>query len=168
MNVDVEICVHPRLTTATHPQHINNIHANLLKQRGVLNYHHQFREFSYFRRKYILFTEGLVERTCPYNDKINIDCVRSIEIRLEKVIENCATYFPNITELKISSMNINQNEIFNSLQYILPLQQLTTLLINDPKCNLEKMIELLHYLPKLSSLTIQHILIHENDLVCIQ
>ncbi|CAF1090391.1 unnamed protein product [Adineta steineri] len=121
-----------------------------------------------FRRKYILFTEGLVERTCPYNDKTNIDCVRSIEIRLENVIDNCATYFPNMTELKISSMNINQNEIFNSLQYILPLQQLTTLLINDPKCNLEKIIELLRYLPKLSSLTIQHILIHENDLVCIQ
>ncbi|CAF4272212.1 unnamed protein product, partial [Adineta steineri] len=61
-----------------------------------------------------------------------------------------------------------QNQIFNSLQHILPLQQLTTLLINDPKCNLEKVIELLRYLPKLSSLTIQHILIHENDIVCIQ
>ncbi|CAF1154429.1 unnamed protein product [Adineta steineri] len=78
-------------------------------------------------RKYILFTEGLVERTCPYTNKTNIDCVRSIEIRLKKVIDNCATYFPNMTELKISYVCIQQNEVY---QLISTRTNIKNLIIN--------------------------------------
>jgi hypothetical protein len=77
-------------------------------------------------------------------------------------------YFPNVIQLKLSSVNLRQDALFVTLSHILPLQQLTGLLIDDPNFDFEKIVELLRCLPNLYTLILQRISSDGKDIVLIQ
>jgi hypothetical protein len=89
--------------------------------------------------------------------------VNHLEIRTKKSVINCKNYFSNVTKITLIHNFIHSFSI--QLNKIIPLNQLTKLIINSNLSCFSKMIELLRYTPNIHTLNIDLLSFHDTQRV---
>ncbi|CAF1004016.1 unnamed protein product [Rotaria sordida] len=105
----------------------------------------------YRRKKYALYTK--IEKLSSTPRTPLIDSVTSVDASDGEAITHCSNYFLNAMEL-ITSSFYSQYCRWNTLNRILPLQQLTQVIFDSSDCNLASLTELLNLTPNLDTLVI--------------
>jgi len=90
----------------------------------------------------------------PNGENDHINSVDHLEIQDEKAIINCAKYFPNASELTLCYFDQFQHVPPTILNSIIPLKQLTKLVIVYCNGSFSKIIELLCCTPNLHTFSI--------------
>ncbi len=79
------------------------------------------------------------------------------------------SYFPNATELTLTKMfDVPQDSIATSLNRIIPLKQLTKLVLDCDGLSFERVIELLTFTPNVHTLQLDSILLHRTNSISMQ
>ncbi|CAF0843357.1 unnamed protein product [Rotaria sordida] len=123
----------------------------------------------YRRKQYILYEEK--NKNINRNrQKMIMNFVQQIEIRNEKAMINCQNYFPNVTGLIIlfNFGEQSKNLLSNSLNNIIPLNQLTKFILRSYHNDFYKIIELLQCMPNIHTFEIGHTSLKDSNLVSIQ
>ncbi|CAF1406898.1 unnamed protein product [Rotaria sordida] len=116
-----------------------------------------------YRRKHYVLYEQSMETTCLNSDKTNLKSVHHVHIRSEKAMINYMNYFPNATELTLEySMSVCRDSISTTLNNILPIRQLTKLVIGFHYFSLIKITELLYFMPNIQTLVLESMPLYGN------
>ncbi|CAF1324374.1 unnamed protein product, partial [Rotaria sordida] len=120
-----------------------------------------------YRRKYYKLYGDRRKTTDLYEEDTNIDSVSHVEIENEKIIIDCVNYFPNTTKLTLwnDTINISEYSLSTTLNQILPLQQLTTLVILDCYDQFINIIELLSFAINIHTFIIKFTVLNKNNLI---
>jgi hypothetical protein len=103
-----------------------------------------------FRRKDYTLDWPNDEQTCSNIQVKNFNSVKHIRIGGKQLTNNSIHYFPNVNELTITSyFEPSDHSIWNNLNRIIPLNQLTKLIIHDVGLPFQQLIELLRSTPNL-------------------
>ncbi|CAF4494271.1 unnamed protein product [Rotaria sp. Silwood2] len=118
-----------------------------------------------YRRKYFTLTGELNSDECPSQDKTIFDSVHHVIIQDERMIGNCSKYFPNTNELTISDQRTDRakRSAIISIDYILPLIQLTKLTIDYSHRPFSKVIDLLYSTPNVHTLVVKCVSLVATD-----
>ena len=108
-----------------------------------------------FRRKTYTLHTGEEKKTYFESEKTRLDSVENIEVRSGRTVLDCRNYFPNVIALMLSSFDSNFYRSWTILDRILPLQQLTKLIIDDDTIEFEKIVQLLNLTPNLYTLIVK-------------
>jgi len=101
------------------------------------------------------------------DQETNLNSVRNVHISNEEAITDCICHFPNTKELILKDISFRKTETFiTTLVHMIPLQNLTKLIVESENYSFEKLIELLSFAPNLNTLKIQSI--YQEDLRTIQ
>ncbi|CAF3999166.1 unnamed protein product, partial [Rotaria sordida] len=122
-----------------------------------------------YRRKYYTLYKQSKGKTCLNCYNTNMKSVEHLYIQSEKEIMNCTNYFPNVITLTFEvDFCTTQISVISILNHILPLKQLTKLVIECHYFSFMKMIELLSFTPNLHTLIFKSMPSHRNDYTSIQ
>ena len=95
---------------------------------------------------------------------MDVDSVSHLTIGGQSVIDKCLVRFPNIIELTLIENHIEKIDRFiNNFNRIVPLSQLTHLIIKHQDLTISQLIEILDVSPNIESLTfngVSHLIIH--------
>ncbi len=99
---------------------------------------------------------------CPTPVEQNINSVHSLRISSKKAAMDCKSYFPNVTQLSINLFECikHQPKLRTVLNNILPLKQITKLIIKSPpECffTCMELMELLHCTPNVYRLELDRV-----------
>lgn len=95
--------------------------------------------------------------------------VREIHIENEKSVTNCNNSFPNVTELYLNdSFSTSRDSVGSLLNQIIPLRQLTKLVIECSRFFIEKLVDVLSFTPNLHTLIFQSIPVRKSDYLSIR
>ena len=98
------------------------------------------------------------------HDECTLNSVQHVKIKSEKSITACMHYFPNATELTFSGrFNSTQPLITTILNGILPLKQLTKLVIQCNHFSLKKLVESLCLIPNVHTLVLGSMPFYNGD-----
>jgi hypothetical protein len=123
----------------------------------------------FFRKKYYTLYEQLNETTSlDYSDS-NFNSVQYLHIKSEKSMMNCTHYFPNAAELTLKDgFSTTRSSLAFILNRIIPLNQLTKLVIECHHFSFKKLIELLRFTPHLHTLIFKSMPFYKNDYMSIE
>ncbi|CAF3164044.1 unnamed protein product [Rotaria sp. Silwood2] len=103
-----------------------------------------------YRRKDFTFYWQLDKQICQSAQETNLNSVKHVYICSTKTNKNPANYFPNATELTIKHCLEKLDDLLvQTLNRIVPLRQLTKLIIKDFHINFDKFIDVLYLRPHL-------------------
>lgn len=121
--------------------HIGNYTSNL------------FLYYFFFRRKDYTFYWQSDKQPCPYLRKTNFNSVKHVLIDSKRVTNNSVNYFPNTTELTLTNTYAAfEDSLPQTLNCIVPLKNLTKLIIQCYYFPLEQIINLIRYTSNLHTL----------------
>lgn len=93
----------------------------------------------------------------------NLNSIRQIDIYHEKTISTCSNYFPNTEEIHFKSgFSASCSPIASLLHRIVPLKQITKLIIECHHFSLKKMIDLLSSASNIHTLTFQSLPLYKD------
>jgi hypothetical protein len=122
-----------------------------------------------FRRKYYTLDSPNNEQTCSNIQETNLNLVKHILIGGKQLTNIPIHYFPNVNQLTIISYSKTSNHsIWNNLNRIIPLKQLTKLSIGDISLPFEQLLELLRSTPNLHTIECEGRFSNKVDLKLIQ
>jgi hypothetical protein len=117
-----------------------------------------------FRRKHYIVSGKYDQHSCICNEENSFDAVRRIDIQNEEAMNNCSILFPNATGLTLScEFCLTDNSLPTNLNRIVPLSQITLLNINRKNFPINLLDEILHLTPNCHTLTLDSILLNENN-----
>ncbi|CAF1002950.1 unnamed protein product [Adineta steineri] len=106
-----------------------------------------------YRRKYYILCKQIHPSTCLNSKKTHLQSVQHLRIDNENQIIDCTYYFPNVTTLTLeNSLSCTRKLITINLNHIIPLKQLTKLVIKSRSFSLTKIIEVLRFTPHIRTL----------------
>ncbi|CAF2032927.1 unnamed protein product [Rotaria magnacalcarata] len=83
-----------------------------------------------YRRQDYTFYWELADKICPHAEENNLNSVKHVHVCSKRANKSCVKYFPNATQLSIKRyFETLDDSISTSLSRIVPLQQLTKLVI---------------------------------------
>ncbi|CAF1146142.1 unnamed protein product [Adineta steineri] len=113
-----------------------------------------------YRRKY--FT--LYGETGQLEKKIHLNTVLHVHIRSLQAIINCIYYFPRVTKITFEHIfDISQDSIATSLNCIIPLKQITKLVVNCHCFSFEQIIQILYLTSNLCIMILKSIYLSIPD-----
>ena len=140
---------------------------------GITRYRLKFSSHLFFsRRKYYTLYQRSEENTSYEQCNSNLNSVRQIHLQNGKNLTSCMNSFPNATELHFKDgFSTSCPSVAILLDRIIPLKQLTKLVIECHHFSFKKMIDLLCFTPNICTLIFQsmpfykddHLLIEENE-----
>jgi hypothetical protein len=105
------------------------------------------------------------KQICPYIQRTNFNSFKNVHICSRKATNNCLNYFPNATELTIDYyFKISDDLISRILNRIVPLKQLTKLIIKCYDFTFEQIVSLLRFTPNLHTLKLGLLSMHKTNL----
>ncbi|CAF4786954.1 unnamed protein product [Rotaria sp. Silwood1] len=115
-----------------------------------------------YRRKDYIFYWEMVNEHCPHVQEMNLNSVKHVYICCKRIANNTLKYFPNATQLTIKYyFNISAD----TLNRIIPLKQITILIIDLYTFSFEQLTNLLYFLPNIHTLKSNFINYNENNLL---
>ncbi|CAF1261998.1 unnamed protein product [Rotaria sordida] len=115
-----------------------------------------------YRRKDYIFYWEMVNQHCPHVQEMNLNSVKHVHICCKRIANNSLKYFPNATQLTIKYyFNVSAD----TLNRIIPLKQITILIIDLYTFSFEQLINLLYFLPNIHTLKCNFINYNENNLL---
>ncbi|CAF2646192.1 unnamed protein product [Rotaria sp. Silwood2] len=108
----------------------------------------------YRRKDYTYYWEP-VKTKCSNIEKENFNSVKHLYIASEEIDDNCVNYFPNVNELSIKNkFKTSGDAIIAILHRMIPLRQLTKLVIESHLFSMEDIINLLRFTPNVHTLSL--------------
>ncbi|CAF3532321.1 unnamed protein product [Rotaria sp. Silwood1] len=122
----------------------------------------------YRRKQYTLYTQ-LTENFRLRSRRSQINSVDHVKIQGEEAIINCGSYFRNATKLTLSH-GFTESRVWLRiiLQHIIPLKQLTTLIIDCDTFSFDQLIKLLRFTSNIHTLTFDSQSIDKSNSMMIQ
>ncbi len=109
------------------------------------------------------------EITCLPSYETNFKSVHHLRIKSEKDMIICQNYFPNITRLSLGNgFSTTRDSIASILNPIIPLKQLTKLVIECHHFSCIRVIDLLRNSPNIQTLIVGSMPLYKNDCMSIQ
>ncbi|CAF4868361.1 unnamed protein product [Rotaria magnacalcarata] len=106
------------------------------------------------RKDYSYYWEP-VNTKCSNIQKENFNSVEHLHIASEEIVGDCLNYFPNVNELSIENkFKTSGDSIIATLRRMIPLRQLTKLIIKSHLFPMEDIINLLLFTPNLHTLSL--------------
>jgi hypothetical protein len=97
----------------------------------------------------------LEQNTSVDHSESKLDSVQEIRIQSEESTIDCRNYFPNAVELVVDdNFSAHPASAVTILNRIIPLKQLTKLIINCNRFSVQKVIKILCHSPKIHTLTL--------------
>ncbi|CAF0925380.1 unnamed protein product [Rotaria sp. Silwood1] len=125
--------------------------------------------FFALRRKSYTLSQTSNQKTCLNSSETNLRTVRHVRIQCEKELINWVNYFPNATELTFESgFSTTHESIANMLRRIIPLEQLSILVLECHYFSFIKLIELLRFIPNIDTLIFKSMPFYRNNCISIQ
>ncbi|CAF3622400.1 unnamed protein product [Adineta steineri] len=122
-----------------------------------------------YRRKYYTLCNQIHQSTCLNSKETHLQSVQHLQIYDEQQTINCKYYFPNVTILTFKEgFSITHNSIVFMLNHVIPLKQLTKLIIKCDHLSLTKLIELLCWTPHIHTLVFESMSLHRVSYNSIQ
>ncbi|CAF1501607.1 unnamed protein product, partial [Rotaria sordida] len=90
-------------------------------------------------------------QTCSNIQEKNLNSVKHLYITSKEIEDNCVNYFPNVNGLSIKT---SVDSIIITLHRMIPLRQLTKLVINSYVCYMKDIINLLYFTPNVHTLNV--------------
>ncbi|CAF0875634.1 unnamed protein product [Adineta steineri] len=137
---------------------------------SLLSYVPQLRRlYIYNIRKYYTLCKQIHPSTCLNSKKSHLQSVQHLQIDDANETIDCKYYFPNVTTLTLeNSLSCTRKLITSNLNHIIPLKQLTKLVIKSRYLSLTKLIEVLRFTPHILTLIFESILLYRVNYNCIQ
>ncbi|CAF1523883.1 unnamed protein product [Rotaria sp. Silwood1] len=108
----------------------------------------------YRRKDYVYYWES-VDKICSNKQKENLDSVKHLYIASKEIDDNCVNYFPNVNELSIKNkFKTSGDSIIAILHRMIPLKQLTKLVIESHLFPMEDIMNLLRFTPNVHTLSL--------------
>ena len=108
------------------------------------------------RRNYYELQNQASHSTCCEEPDLNFKSVQQIGIPNEESITRCVYSFPNVTELRFEyRFTTSRTSLVSLLDRILPLKQLTKLVLKCTHFHFKKIIDLLDRAPRVNTLEFQ-------------
>ena len=121
------------------------------------------------RRKHYILSEKYNKTTCFNDYETDLRSVDNIHIENEKDMINCTYHFPNATKLTLEDgFSTTHDSIAIILSRIIPLKQLTNLVVECHHLSFMKVIDLLHFAPNIHTLIFETMPFYKNDYMSIQ
>ncbi|CAF3494983.1 unnamed protein product [Rotaria socialis] len=118
-----------------------------------------------YRRQDYTFYWELADKICPHAEENNLNSVKHVHVCSKRANKSCVNYFPNATQLSIKRyFETLDDSISTSLSRIVPLQQLTKLVIECYNFPWEEIVKLLCFTPNLDALKLDFIKFNENNI----
>ncbi|CAF1424667.1 unnamed protein product [Rotaria sordida] len=118
----------------------------------------------YRRKDYIYYWESN-EPICSQIQKENYDSVKHLYICSEEIKDNYLNYFPNVNQLTIKHrFETSGDSIPTTLHRMIPLKQLTKLVIECYKFSFVEIFQLLYLTPNLYALKLDHLFFSDINL----
>ncbi|CAF3967485.1 unnamed protein product [Adineta steineri] len=109
-----------------------------------------------YRRKHYTLYNNIYQTTCLNSKETHLKSVQQLKIQNVKETINCKYYFPNATTLTLQNkLSRTYNLISVNISRVIPLKQLTKLVIESNPISLTKLIELLHCTPHIHTLVLK-------------
>ncbi|CAF4268043.1 unnamed protein product, partial [Adineta steineri] len=109
-----------------------------------------------YRRKHYTLYNNIYQTTCLNSKETHLKSVQNLKIQNDKETINCKYYFPNATTLTLQNkLSPTYNLISVNLSRVIPLKQLTKLVIESNPISLTKLIELLRCTPHIHTLVLK-------------
>jgi hypothetical protein len=100
----------------------------------------------------------------PFHEKINFESINHIRIPSTKALNNCVNYFPNVTDLTLEyDHDISYGPLEIIFNRVIPLAQITKLLIECHYVSSEALIKLLHFAPNMHTLKLYFLLSDDKE-----
>ncbi|CAF4438126.1 unnamed protein product [Rotaria sp. Silwood2] len=117
-----------------------------------------------YRRKDYRFYWELDKEICLHNQNVNLNSVKHIYIYSKKATIKCVNYFPNVTQLTIKHhFKTPDDSITTTLNRMIPLKQLTKLIIETHDFPFDDILKLLCFTSNLYILKVNLSSINEID-----
>jgi len=126
-----------------------------------------FRHFIFFcsRRKDYTFYWEMDRQICSQVQETNLNSVKHVRIYSKRITDSCVNYFPNATELTIkNNFKTSDDSISTTLNRIIPLTQLTKLVIEGYDFPFEEIVKLLYFTSNLHTLKLDLLSLNEINL----
>ncbi|CAF1049228.1 unnamed protein product [Adineta steineri] len=122
-----------------------------------------------YRRKYYILGEEIHPSTSLNSKKTHLQSVQHLQIDDANETIDCKYYFPNVTTLTLGyGFSRTRKLIASNLNHIIPLKQLTKLVIKSRYLSLTKLIEVLRFTPHIRTLIFESILLYRVNYNSIQ
>ncbi|CAF4320146.1 unnamed protein product, partial [Adineta steineri] len=109
-----------------------------------------------YRRKCYTLHNDIYQSTCLNSKETHLKSVQHLKIQNDKETINCKYYFPNVTTLTLQNKLSSSHNLFSfNLSRIIPLKQLTKLVVESNPLPLTKLIELLRCTPHIHTLVLK-------------
>lgn len=127
--------------------------------------------FGFFRRKHYMLYNQLEQNIAVYRSESSINSVQNVHIQSKESALKCRKYFPNATELVLKhDLSTTRSSFVSVLDRIVPLKQLTVLVIERDRFAFQNIIQILRFTPNVHTLKFQSTFRYEknNDLASIK
>ncbi|CAF3635086.1 unnamed protein product [Rotaria sp. Silwood1] len=122
-----------------------------------------------YRRKDYTFYWELDQQLCPHIQENNLNSVKHVHICSKQARNNCVNYFPNVIELTIKHFfQTSDHSISITLNRMIPLKQLTKLVIESYDFPFEEIVKLLYFTPNLHTLKLDLLPLYKTNLKVFQ
>ncbi|CAF1325758.1 unnamed protein product [Adineta steineri] len=120
------------------------------------------------RRNFSLHNMKAKENVSSTNGTNLMKSVNHIIIEDEDVLTNCVKYFPHVTQLSLFSSVQSEQFLSNILSRLIPLKQLTKLVIQNHYGHFSNIINLLQYSPNIKIFSIDSVSLDDDERRLIQ
>ncbi|CAF1333514.1 unnamed protein product [Rotaria sordida] len=121
-----------------------------------------------YRRKDYTFWE-FDQQSCSRIQENNLNSVKHVFIRGGQSTKNCVNYFPNATELTIENyFQTSDDSIITTLNRIIPLKQLTKLVIQTYGFSVKQIVKLIRFIPNIHTLKVNSLSLYETYLQSVE
>ncbi|CAF1506325.1 unnamed protein product [Rotaria sordida] len=119
-----------------------------------------------YRRQEYKFHWEFENQICPNIQETRLNSVKHLLICGKQVANNSVNYFPNVTQLTIEHYfkTSSDNSISKILNRLIPLKQLTKLIIKSYDFPFIVIVKLLHFTPKLTTLKFDSFVLDEMNM----
>ncbi|CAF3112325.1 unnamed protein product [Rotaria sp. Silwood2] len=101
------------------------------------------------------------DQICSNIQEKNLNSVKHLYIASEATGDDCVNYFPNVNEL---SIEVSVNSISATLHRMIPLRQLTKLVINSYVHQMKDIINLLRFTPNVHTLSFNLLCLYDMNI----
>ncbi|CAF1618845.1 unnamed protein product [Rotaria sordida] len=145
--------------------HEGSVKTNTLTYHDIINeFNSSFWIKNRWRKDYIYYWESN-ESICSQIQKENYDSVKHLYICSEEIKDNYLNYFPNVNQLTIKHrFETSDDSIPTTLHCMIPLKQLTKLVIECYKFSFIEIFQLLYLTPNLYALKLDHLFFSDINL----
>ena len=116
-----------------------------------------------FGRKYYTLDQVYNKNECLHKYQSSFNSVQYIDIKSKQSIVNCNNYFSNATQLIFNDiLSTSHTTVASTLSLIVPLKQLTKLIIECNQFSFRKLIKILRYAPNIHVLELRSMVWYEK------